>query len=65
MAGKKPQRHTPADKRLKTNRAPAAPAKAPAPSGGKPKFGSPAWDAKYGIKRGAKKATKGKKASGK
>jgi hypothetical protein len=31
------------------------------PTGGaKPKFGSPAWDAKYGIKRFTKKSAKGK-----
>lgn len=38
--GGKPSTSTPADKRLKANKA-TTPA---------PKFGSPAWDAKYGIK---------------
>lgn len=28
------------------------------PSGSKPKFGSPAWDAKYGTKKFAKKGAK-------
>lgn len=44
--GGKPKTSTPADKRLKAN------------GGGKPAFGSPAWDAKYGIKP---KGGKGKK----
>lgn len=39
--GGKPKTSTPADKRLKANKTTKAAA---------PKFGSPAWDAKYGIK---------------
>lgn len=50
MAGKKPSKGTPADKRLKANKAKAA---SPAP-----KFGSAAWDARYGIKRGSGKRSK-------
>lgn len=41
MAGKKPSKSTPADGRLKENK--TAP---------EPKFGSPAWEAKYGNKKG-------------
>jgi hypothetical protein len=33
---------------------------APAAGAAKPKFGSPAWDAKYGVKRFTKKSAKGK-----
>lgn len=47
--GGKPSKATPADRRLKDNK-PATPAATPAP-----KFGSPAWDAKYGIKPKGKK----------
>lgn len=49
----KPSKGTPADKRLaanNTNTASSNSTTAP------PKFGSPAWDAKYGIKRKFKKA---------
>ncbi len=38
----KPSKGTPADMRLKANKGKAA--------GGNPAFGSPAYDAKYGIK---------------
>jgi hypothetical protein len=51
MAGKKPSRSTSKDMRLKTN-GPKAAAPA-APSAGNtaaPKFGSPAWRAKYDKK---------------
>lgn len=41
MAGKKPSRGTSKDQRLKAN----------APKATAPKFGSPAWNAKYGIKQ--------------
>lgn len=53
MAGKRPSRGTPADGRLKRNKRKAAKTAAAGPA---PKFGSPAWDAKYGIKPFAKKA---------
>lgn len=70
--GGKPSTNTPADMRLKRNRASVAvrakrlaatnntaSAAATAASTAKPKFGSPAWDAKYGIKRRSKKPTPG------
>lgn len=52
--GGKPSKGTPADQRLKANKQPAAkpaPGRAVRPDATKPAFGSPAWDAKYGIKR--------------
>lgn len=45
--GGKPSRGTPADKRLKGNK-------------GNPKFGSPAWDAKYGVKQFGKRGKRGR-----
>lgn len=63
MAGKPPSKGTPADMRLKRNnpnagKGKAGPAKQPGRVGQpKPKFGSPEWDARYGIKPfGSKKA---------
>lgn len=56
----KPSKGTPADKRLKANktsgggRSGSASTTARA-SGSAPKFGSPAWNAKYGIKPRGKK----------
>lgn len=51
--GGKPSKGTPADRRLRGNKS-AKPAK-PASSGSAPKFGSAAWDAKYGVGKGKKK----------
>lgn len=48
--GGKPSKGTPADRRLRGNKS----AK-PASSGSAPKFGSAAWDAKYGVGKGKKK----------
>lgn len=46
--GGKPSKSTSADKRLTSNKLAAkAPAKSTTPAA--PKFGSPAWNAKYGI----------------
>jgi len=44
MSGTKPKTSTPADKRLKANKTSTA----KTASGAAPKFGSPAWKAKYG-----------------
>lgn len=45
--GGKPKTSTPADRRLKANKS---------GSSAKPKFGSPAWDKKYGAKQFGKKS---------
>ena len=43
MAGKKPSKGTPKDMRLKANKTAAS-----GSSSSTPKFGTPAWQAKYG-----------------